>query len=69
MLDRNQTGDHKDPESRLWYFREDVGVNSHHFHWHVVFPGEWPTNMKRDRRGELFYYMHHSMVSMKELTF
>lgn len=22
-----------DPEHRLWYFREDVGINLHHWHW------------------------------------
>ncbi|OXA58520.1 Phenoloxidase 2 [Folsomia candida] len=65
MIDRNTTGHQNDPESRLWYFREDIGVNSHHFHWHVVFPGDYGlrNEVKRDRRGELFYYMHHSMIS------
>lgn len=37
MIDRNTTGHQNDPESRLWYFREDIGVNSHHFHWLVNF--------------------------------
>ena len=25
-----------DPEHKLWYFREDLGINLHHWHWHLV---------------------------------
>lgn len=67
MVDRNITGKGSDPEQKLWYFREDILVNSHHFHWHVVFPTCSPKDPKapgyRDRRGELFFYMHHSMIA------
>ncbi|GLV44012.1 Prophenoloxidase 2 [Carabus blaptoides fortunei] len=52
----------KDPEHRLAYFREDIGVNSHHWHWHLVYPYHGPFSNK-DRRGELFYYMHRQMVA------
>ncbi|GLV44013.1 Prophenoloxidase 1 [Carabus blaptoides fortunei] len=52
----------KDPEHRLAYFREDLGVNSHHWHWHLVYPYYGPFS-KKDRRGELFYYMHRQMVA------
>jgi len=44
-----------DPESRLWYFREDPMVNSHHLHWHLKMSNnrvpEWhPSNgMNMDR--------------------
>jgi tyrosinase len=50
---------------RLWYFREDLGINLHHWHWHLVYPFE-ATNralVDKDRRGELFYYMHEQIVA------
>lgn len=48
---------------RLWYFREDIGINLHHWHWHLVYPFE-ATNrdiVAKDRRGELFYFMHQQV--------
>ena len=46
------------------YFREDIGVNSHHWHWHLVYPGSGPVEVvRKDRRGELFYYMHHQLMA------
>jgi hypothetical protein len=53
-------------EHKLWYFREDPGVNLHHWHWHLVYPFESQRNraiVDKDRRGELFYYMHQQMVA------
>lgn len=50
---------------RLWYFREDIGINLHHWHWHLVYPFE-ATNralVAKDRRGELFYYMHQQIIA------
>ncbi|ODM97648.1 Phenoloxidase 3 [Orchesella cincta] len=67
LIDQNLVGRGTDPEHRLWYFREDILVNSHHFHWHIVFPICSPRTEGqpgyRDRRGELFYYMHHAMIA------
>lgn len=38
-------------------------MNIHHWHWHLVYPGEGPVNIvNKDRRGELFYYMHNQTV-------
>jgi len=55
----NYTASDKEDEQRLAYFREDIGVNMHHWHWHLVYPGEGtPEIVNKDRRGELFYYMH-----------
>lgn len=47
----------------LWYFREDIGVNLHHWHWHLVYPFEAFSNLivAKDRRGEMFYYMHEQV--------
>nr|Q95P08.1 RecName: Full=Hemocyanin subunit A; Flags: Precursor [Scutigera coleoptrata]CAC69246.1 hemocyanin subunit A [Scutigera coleoptrata] len=54
-----------DPNYRLSYFLEDIGMNSHHYHWHVVHPAVWlpKHGPRKDRKGELFYYMHHQMVA------
>lgn len=52
-------------EEKLTFFREDIGVNSHHFHWHLIYPfdGPDPKYYAKDRRGELFYYMHHQVLN------
>lgn len=51
------------PELKMNYFREDICVNQHHWHWHVIYPAEGPLEVvKKDRRGELFYYMHNQII-------
>ncbi|KAL1459426.1 hypothetical protein WDU94_011408 [Cyamophila willieti] len=53
-----------DEEHRVAYFREDIGVNLHHWHWHLVYPNNGPLNIvNKDRRGELFYYMHQQILA------
>jgi hypothetical protein len=49
----------------LWYFREDLGINLHHWHWHLVYPFEAAdiNIVRKDRRGELFYYMHQQVIA------
>ncbi|XP_062544364.1 phenoloxidase 8-like [Armigeres subalbatus] len=60
----NFTASDKEPEQRLAYFREDIGVNLHHWHWHLVYPAVGPREVvNKDRRGELFYYFHGQMVA------
>lgn len=60
----NFTASDREEEQRLSYFREDLGVNSHHWHWHLVYPGSGPIEIvNKDRRGELFYYMHHQIIA------
>jgi tyrosinase len=63
VLPRNYTASEKEPEQRLWYFREDLGINIHHWHWHLVYPFEAADRriVAKDRRGELFYYMHQQI--------
>jgi len=57
-----------DPESLLWYFREDPMVSAHHLHWHLKMSNRqvpvWhPSNgLNFDRRGEMFYFMHKQML-------
>ncbi|CAL4063450.1 unnamed protein product, partial [Meganyctiphanes norvegica] len=55
------TGSDLNPEHRVAYFREDYGLNAHHWHWHLVFPVE--DERPRDRKGEIFFYMHNQMMA------
>ncbi|XP_055859251.1 phenoloxidase 2-like [Episyrphus balteatus] len=60
----NFTASNREDEQRLAYFREDIGINMHHWHWHLVYPGYGPEEIvRKDRRGELFYYMHHQILA------
>ncbi|CAG9791144.1 unnamed protein product [Diatraea saccharalis] len=53
-----------EPEQRVAYFREDIGINLHHWHWHLVYPFEGDFDVvNKDRRGELFYYMHQQIIA------
>lgn len=66
-LPTNFTASDLEDEQRLAYFREDIGVNMHHWHWHLVYPIEGPLQVvDKDRRGELFYYMHGQLVARYE---
>ncbi|XP_055623361.1 uncharacterized protein LOC129766790 [Toxorhynchites rutilus septentrionalis] len=60
----NYTASEREPEQRLAYWREDIGVNLHHWHWHLVYPAAGPDSVvRKDRRGELFYYMHRQTMA------
>ncbi|CAK1541545.1 unnamed protein product [Leptosia nina] len=65
IIPRDYTATDLDIEHRLAYFREDIGVNLHHWHWHLVYP--FTANQReivaKDRRGELFYYMHQQIIA------
>ncbi|KAL1138896.1 hypothetical protein AAG570_008958 [Ranatra chinensis] len=51
-------------EHRIAYFREDLGINLHHWHWHLVYPFDAPMDIvNKNRRGELFYYMHQQVMA------
>jgi tyrosinase len=58
-----------EPEHWLAYFREDIALNLHHWHWHILFPfadikdNNGGSLLDRDRRGELFFYMHHQIIA------
>ncbi|XP_055916809.1 phenoloxidase 1-like [Eupeodes corollae] len=58
----------REEEQRMDYFREDIGINMHHWHWHLVFPNNGPIEVvRKDRRGELFMYMHNQILSRYNL--
>lgn len=63
IVPKDYTASDLEPEHRLWYFREDIGINLHHWHWHLVYPFEAANDaiVRKDRRGELFYYMHQQV--------
>ncbi|KPJ13409.1 Phenoloxidase subunit 1 [Papilio machaon] len=65
VIPRNFTASDAEPEQRLAYFREDIGINLHHWHWHLVYPAESANReiVAKDRRGELLYYMHQQIIA------
>ncbi|XP_050327547.1 phenoloxidase 2-like [Bactrocera neohumeralis] len=64
QIPHNYTASDREIEQRLAYFREDIGVNMHHWHWHLVYPNSGTREIiNKDRRGELFYYMHQQILA------
>merc|ERR1712212_946037 len=57
------TGSQKNPEQRVAYFGEDIGMNVHHVTWHMDFPFWWKDSYgyHLDRKGELFFWAHHQL--------
>jgi len=65
VIPMNFTGTIRNPEQRVSYFGEDIGMNAHHAHWHADFPFWWNNEkygVTKDRQGELFWYMHHQLT-------
>ncbi|XP_015592859.1 phenoloxidase 1 [Cephus cinctus] len=63
-IPRDYTASDLDEEHRVAYFREDLGINLHHWHWHLVYPFTGPRQVvRKDRRGELLYYMHQQIMA------
>ncbi|CAH0557365.1 unnamed protein product [Brassicogethes aeneus] len=63
-IPKDYTASDLEEEHRLAYFREDLGINLHHWHWHLVYPFEAARAVvDKNRRGELFYYMHQQIIA------
>ncbi|XP_023012803.2 phenoloxidase 1 [Leptinotarsa decemlineata] len=63
-IPKDFTASDLETEHRLAYFREDLGINLHHWHWHLVYPFEAALEVvNKNRRGELFYYMHQQIIA------
>nr|ANZ03352.1 phenol oxidase 2 [Rhodnius prolixus] len=63
-IPRDYTASDLDIEHRIAYFREDLGINLHHWHWHLVYPFDGPENIvRKDRRGEINFYMHQQIMA------
>ncbi|CAL4219668.1 unnamed protein product, partial [Meganyctiphanes norvegica] len=58
------TASEKNKETRVAYFGEDIGFNIHHVTWHLDHPFWWKESYgkKFDRKGELFFWVHHQMT-------
>ncbi|CAL8095403.1 unnamed protein product [Orchesella dallaii] len=66
VIPMNFTGSIRNPEQRVSYFGEDIGMNAHHSHWHMDWPFWWNEakyGVHKDRKGELFWYMHHQLAA------
>lgn len=58
------SGSKKNREQRVAYFGEDIGMNVHHVTWHMDHPFWWKDTFgkKFDRKGELFFWIHHQLT-------
>ncbi|KAB7497343.1 Hemocyanin B chain [Armadillidium nasatum] len=58
------TGTRRNPEQRVAYFGEDIGLNVHHVTWHMDYPFWWKDSYgyHLDRKGELFFWAHHQLT-------
>ncbi|XP_064114999.1 hemocyanin AA6 chain-like [Macrobrachium nipponense] len=65
VIEKDFTGNPLKAEHKVAYWREDYGINSHHWHWHYAFPLRQEEN--RDRRGEIFFYMHQQMLARYDM--
>ncbi|CAH0402813.1 unnamed protein product [Chilo suppressalis] len=65
IIPRDYTATDLEIEHRMAYWREDIGVNLHHWHWHLVYPFAAADRsiVAKDRRGELFFYMHQQIIA------
>uniref|UniRef100_A0A1E1WIY6 tyrosinase n=2 Tax=Pectinophora gossypiella TaxID=13191 RepID=A0A1E1WIY6_PECGO len=65
IIPRDYTATNLEEEHRLAYWREDIGINLHHWHWHLVYPFNASDRaiVAKDRRGELFFYMHQQIIA------
>ncbi|XP_072934537.1 phenoloxidase subunit 2-like [Epargyreus clarus] len=65
VIPRDYTANDLDIEHRVAYWREDLGINLHHWHWHLVYPFSSTIRaiVDKDRRGELFFYMHQQVIA------
>ncbi|XP_049838943.1 phenoloxidase 2-like [Schistocerca gregaria] len=64
VIPRDYTASDLEPEHRVAYFREDIGVNLFHWQWHLYYPfSGLPALVNKNRRGELFYYLHQQITA------
>nr|XP_045623127.1 hemocyanin subunit-like [Procambarus clarkii] len=59
------SGSKRNPEQRVAYFGEDIGLNTHHVTWHLNFPFWWNDAHEGHhiaRKGENFFWVHHQLT-------
>ncbi|GAB0094125.1 Larval serum protein 1 alpha chain [Sergentomyia squamirostris] len=64
----NYTGwyKHTNPEQKISYFTEDIGLNSHYYYFHMDYPfwmGGKEFNLYSDRRGEYYFYQYQQYLA------
>ncbi|XP_053638076.2 pseudohemocyanin-1 [Cherax quadricarinatus] len=57
------TGTPNNPEYRVAYFTEDIGLSTHYFNWHLEYPFWWNDTFGPhiERKGETFFWIHHQL--------
>nr|ALF44611.1 hemocyanin [Eriphia verrucosa] len=64
-IESHFTGSKSNPEQRVAYFGEDIGMNTHHVTWHLEFPFWWDDSHENhhiERKGENFFWVHHQLT-------
>lgn len=57
------TSSEQDVEQAVAYFREDMGLNLHHKHWHFAYDTYFNISQDKDRSGEVFFYLHEQVIA------
>ncbi|XP_045606903.2 pseudohemocyanin-2-like [Procambarus clarkii] len=57
------TGTQNNPEYRVAYFTEDIGLSTHYLNWHIDYPFWWNDTFGShiERKGETFFWVHHQL--------
>ncbi|XP_045606902.2 pseudohemocyanin-2-like [Procambarus clarkii] len=57
------TATQNNPEYRVAYFTEDIGLSTHYLNWHIEYPFWWNDTFGRhiERKGETFFWVHHQL--------
>ncbi|XP_050082984.1 hexamerin-1.1-like [Anopheles aquasalis] len=68
VIPANYTGwyVHTNPEQKIAYFTEDIGLNSYYYYLHTDYPfwlGGEQFGLKKDRRGELYLFEHQQLLA------
>ncbi|XP_050703128.1 pseudohemocyanin-2-like [Eriocheir sinensis] len=65
VFQNNFTGNLHDMEQRVAYYREDLGIGTHHLMMHLENPFWWKDTYGYhiDRKGENFFYVYHQLLN------
>jgi hypothetical protein len=68
IIPANYTGYyvHTNPEQKLSYFTEDIGLNSYYYYFHADYPfwmGGEEYNLYKDRRGEYYFFQYQQFLA------
>ncbi|XP_071532773.1 pseudohemocyanin-2-like [Panulirus ornatus] len=65
MIKMGFTGTKRNPEQRVAYFTEDIGLNTYYVNWHMEYPFWWKDTYGPhiERKGEIFFWIHHQLTN------